>query len=174
MTLVSRLRGWLTGTDKEPLPFTVEEIAAPDAEVDALFQGSFRVAAPRFPIHYIARWRRDGSVSAYIHYTRHEPGVYLVGGLCVDVRPYRLMSADERARMRAQGSLSRWLLAESTARLPEKRAVFGYTGNVMSLRDGRATGYEQTHHPHLIVQWHDAPPHERTALVERIAALGPF
>jgi hypothetical protein len=175
MGVIARLRSaFWKNLPASPLPFTVHEIGEPDAAVDDLFRTCFRAAAPRFPHHFVARWRRDGSVAGYIHFTRHEAGVYLVGGLCVDVAVYKLMSKEERALMRAQGSLSRWLLAQSTALLPDKHAVFGYTGNVMSLRDGRAVGYETTHHKHLIVQWHATPEPERTAVVERIAALGPF
>lgn len=170
--IMERLRGLFRPS--RLFPFTLEEIAVPDAQVDALFHGSFRVPAPRFPLHFVARWRRDGSVSGYVHYTRQEPGVYLVGGLCVDPRPYRLMEKTERDLMRHAGSLSRWLLVESTALLPDKLAVFGYTGNLMSLRDGRSTGYIETEHEHLIVQWHAAPDAEKAALVARIAALGPF
>ncbi len=170
---VEGLRGWWRG-EVSRVPFTVEEIVEPDAEVDALFMSSFRAAAPRFPLHFIVRWNRDRSVAGYVHYTAHEPGVYLCGGLCVDVRPYRRMSAEDRATMRVEGSLSRWMSRESIARLPDKQAVFAYTGNPMSIRDALALDFQRTSHPHLMVQWHAAPVAARVGIVDRVASIGPF
>lgn len=48
---VDGLRCWWRG-EVSRVPFTVEEIDEPDAEVDALFMGSFRVAASRSPLHF--------------------------------------------------------------------------------------------------------------------------
>lgn len=165
------IKRWLGGAGGTP--FTVEEIAAPDPAVHALFFNSFHVRAPDFPLHFIAR-SKSGAVSGYVHYTRHEPGVYLCGGLCVDVRCYKELDKSERATMRAHGSLSRWLLQRSIALLPDKKAVFGYTGNVMSIRDGLASEFVTTSRRHLIVQWHETPSAERGAMVARIASIGPF
>lgn len=159
---------------RNDFPFDLEQLSHVDSQVNVLFQASFGSAPPDFPLHFVARWGADGSVRGYVHYTRHEPGVYLCGGLCVDARPYREMSKEDRALLKDAGSLSRWLLRHSIERLPDKKAVFAYTGNTMSIRDGLASGFVDTGHRHLIVQWHGAVPPERPALLERIAALGPF
>lgn len=171
--LMSRLQGWL-GTAAPPLPFIVDEIAEPDAHVDALFARCFGGPAPRLPFHYIARRRGDGSVAGYVHYTRHEPGIYLCGGLCVDARVYRSLAVADRAAMQREGSLSRWMSRESIARLPDKKAVFAYTGNLMSIRDALALDFQRTTHQHLMVQWHAASAGEREGVLGRVAALGPF
>jgi hypothetical protein len=169
--MLETIRCWLKGGSGTP--FTVEEIAGPDSAVHALFLRSFRVPAPDLPLHFIAR-SKNGAVSGYVHYTRHETGVYLCGGLCVDVRAYKELGKGERSTMRAHGSLSRWLLQRSITLLPEKKAVFAYTGNVMSLRDGLASDFVATSHRHLIVQWHAVPLPERDAMISRIASIGPF
>jgi hypothetical protein len=171
--LVRRLRAWLA-PPRVSVPLRVAAMERPDKQVEALFRASFGTGPPDFPMHYVARWHRDGSVRAYLHYTVHEPGVYLCGGLCVDARLYRQLPVAERATLREAGSLSRWLLRESIAALPGKRAVFAYTGNAASLRDGLALGFTPTPHRHLIVQWHGATRGERAAIESRVAALGPF
>ena len=80
-------------------------------------------------------------------YTVYEPGVFLLGGLCVDPACYRLLSADERGMVAAEGSLARWLMRQSIERLRPTRAVFGYTGDTRSRRDTRALGFIQAAEP---------------------------
>jgi hypothetical protein len=155
-------------------PFTFAEQPQLDIGAKALFVSAFGAPPPDFPIHFVARYRRTGAAAAYVHYTEHLPGVYLCGGLCVDTPIYRQMSSVERNAVKERGSLSRWLLNESIKRLRRKSAVFAYTGNVMSQRDGLASGFIRTDHPHLIVQWHGAAPAIRPDLTARIAGLGPF
>ncbi len=175
MSLLDRLRGAFAkpAAVVRAFPFIVREIDAPDAAVEALFFGSFKVPAPNFPLHFIAS-DRAGAVAGYVHYTRHAEGVYLCGGLCVDVQRYREMGAEDRARVRKAGSLSRWLLQESIALLQHKKAVFAYTGNVMSRRDGDASGFIPVDGRFLIVQWHGAAADERQSLIDSVAAIGPF
>jgi hypothetical protein len=155
-------------------PFEFVGIPRPDDGVSALFEHSFRAAPPDYPHHFIARHRATGAVAGYIHFTEDSPGVYLCGGLCVDARIYRRCSARDRRLLADKGSLSRWLLNESIALLPAKRAVFAYTGNPSSLRDGLSSGFVETAHPHLIVQWHAATSIEQPGLIESMARKVPF
>lgn len=175
LSLLDRLRGAIAGPATQPpaFPFVVREVPAPDAAVEALFFASFRARAPDFPLHFVAA-DRAGTVAGYVHYTRHAAGVYLCGGLCVDAQHYRVMDAEERARVRKAGSLSRWLLQESIALLPGKKAVFAYTGSVMSRRDCEALGFVPVDGRFLIVQWHLATLEERSGFVENVAMIGPF
>lgn len=92
----------------------------------------------------------------------------------MDAGLYRSLSAGERKRIKGRGSLSRWLLNESIARLRDKIAVFAYTGNAMSRRDGLASGFTATTFPNLIVQWHTDDADRRRTLVQNVARLGPF
>jgi hypothetical protein len=158
-----------------PFPFLLREIEKPDAQAARLFMRSFRSPPPDFPRHFVAirRTASGDEVSAYIHFTAWLPGVYLCGGLCVDTRIYRRLSASERRQVADAGSLSRWCTDQSIAALGPKRAVFAYTGDRRSRRDGFAIGSVPAGR-YLIVQWHDEPPDERDALVARAEALGPF
>ncbi len=153
-------------------PFDLVEVAEPDAAIDALFQRAFGTVAPRTPKHFIARF--GDAVAGYIHYTPHEPGVYLCGGLCVDARIYRALTAPQRTQLRDEGSLSRWMINLSVDQLPSKKAVFAYTGHTMSVRDALAVNCIATSDPHLFVQWHETPVADREPMVRRIAAVGPF
>ena len=155
-------------------PFEFSEAITLGTSERALFMRSFRGPPPDYPQHFLARHRTTGVPAGYVHYTRHSDGVYLCGGLCVDGRIYRKLTADERAMTRAHGSLSRWLLNESIALLSRKAAVFAYTGNLLSIRDCLAIGFVATRHRHLIVQWHAAPREAQVQLVAAIASLGPF
>ena len=153
-------------------------------QVEALFRRSFEGrAAPRVPRHYVAFLRATQETFGYIHYHPFEPGVYLCGGLCVDASLYRRLGSAERDALRKQGSLSRWLIRESTAALEDRRAVFAFTGNTLSRRDALALGYVSTApylhlfsraRRHLLVQWHATGEEDRKALVRRVASGGPF
>lgn len=158
------------------VPFIVREVAEPGDVVEALFRKTFRAAAPRTPRHFVAVLERGGTrrVAAYLHATVQEPGVFLMGGLVVDTRVYRLLTPEEREAVSSQGSLSRWLIARTTDLLGPKRAAFAFTGNLLSQRDSLALGYQPARGPHLLVQWHDEPLASRAALVARIAAIGGF
>lgn len=164
--------GWLRRL-AAPIPFAVEHPATA-SEAAALFSKSFGTAPPDFPHHFLARHGATGGIAGYIHYTEAFPGVYLCGGLCVDAHAYRQLAPRERDALRRRGSLSRWLLDESIRRLPAKKAVFAYTGNTASRRDGFGVGFVETGHRHLIVQWHAAAEAEKARLVEQVAALGAF
>jgi hypothetical protein len=157
-------------------PFALREVARADASVEALFRRAFHAPPPDFPRHFVAL-RRDASnatAAAYVHYTEHEPGVYLCGGLCVDARVYRLLDAPSREAIAREGSLSRWLLASSIAALAPLRAVFAYTGDVRSRRDTFAIGFAPAAGEHLLVQWHGEPAASRGALIARVEKIGRF
>lgn len=155
--------------------FRVIEMPAADDRIDALFRKSFGSPAPTMPRHFAAFANADPTRAAgYVHYTAYEPGVFLLGGLCVDSAIYRLLSDDQRQAIAGAGSLSRWLMQRSIAALGERRAIFGYTGDVRTRRDSAALGFVRVREPYLFAQWHDAPEDERDALVARVAALGPF
>lgn len=170
-TVARRIRG---GAAR--IPFEVRELHAPDERVDALFRRSFGTPAPREPRHFVATHRRGARehVVAYIHFTEWRPGVYLCGGLCVDERVYRTLTAPERSVVAARGSLSRWLSDEAISALPAKIAVFAYTGNTRSRRDAAAIGFVPLDVPNLFVQWHGFDSDQQGPLVRAVAELGPF
>jgi len=154
--------------------FVLGQPDAPDAAIAALFRRAFGSAPPREPFHFVAYPREGGAPAAYVHYIEYKPGVFLCGGLCVDARVYRQLSGGERESVSREGSLSRWLLARSIEALPRKQAVFAFTGNIQSGRDGLALGFVKVAAPHLLVQWHACAVDARAARVAEVAALGPF
>jgi hypothetical protein len=156
-----------------PIPFQVRETWTA-ACAAALFRRCFRSEPPEYRRHFVAMRPSDELVAGYIHFTEFERGVYLCGGLCIDARLYRRLSPGERAAIAGRGSLSRWLLDEGIAALGHKRAVFAYTGNILSRRDVFALGFVPAAGRFLLVQWHQEPGHSREALVRRVEALGPF
>ncbi len=154
----------------------LEEVGSPDALLTQLFMRSFGGAPPSEPAHFAAFYceGRRRTACAYVHQTKYSPGVFLVGGLCVDTSLYRRMPPTVRRQIGEHGSLSRWLLARSIELLGPKRAVFAYTGSVLTRRDCDALGFISAAGPNLLVQWHDEPEVERKGLVRSVAALGPF
>ena len=154
------------------------EIDRPTEGVRELFRRSFHSVPPDEPRHFVALLEPSGrpgpETAGYVHFTQIESSVYLCGGLCVDARLYRTMTAAQRAMVAAVGSLSRWLSVEAIHGLGQKRAVFAYTGDARSRRDALAIGFVPTEYRHLFVQWHAEAEDRRGALIERIGALGPF
>lgn len=162
------------GRPRGQVPYAVEELAAKDSRVDRLFRRSFGAPPPEEPRHFGAVHRATRELGGYIHFREERPGVFLLGGLCVDASLYRRLAPAERQAIARAGSLSRWLLGNAIAALGSKRAVFAYTGHAGSRRDCLALGFEPACGPYLLVQWHDAPPAERRTLADAIAARGPF
>jgi hypothetical protein len=155
---------------------TVREVHGLTPEIKTLFERSFRIPAPDFPRHFVAMvdTKQGERLGGYVHYVEYEKGVFLIGGLCVDSRVYRLLPADHRAHIASHGSLCRWLSDESIAALGPKRAVFAYTGDTSTRRDAFALGFAETPSPHILVQWHGEPEATREALIRRIEARAPF
>lgn len=159
------------------MPFVLRELQEPTPEVLALFRKCFASPPPNVPRHYVGMMTHRSqapTTCAYVHLSQFEPGVFLVGGLCVDVAIYRRLSEQQRNAVARVGSLSRWMLARSIEALGHKRAVFAYTGDTRSRRDCMALGFERAHGPYLIVQWHQEPSDQRNLLVERVERHGPF
>ena len=162
---------------KDSTPFmAVREVPALTPEITRLFERSFRIPPPDFPRHFVAvvDTEQGERLGGYIHYIEFEKGVFLIGGLCVDSRVYRILPAEQRAHIASVGSLSRWMSDESIAALGPKRAVFAYTGDSRSRRDAFALGFAETSNPYLLVQWHSAPGGSSEALIRRVMARAPF
>ena len=141
-----------------------------------LFERLFGDPLPDFPRHFVLRYVGGGAPVplAYAHFTPWE-GSYLGGGMAFDERAYRRLPAAHRARIRAAGGVTEFLLRRIRAMLADGIALFGHVGEPRAERVDLRAGYERTAHPHVIVCWqHELPPAERAALVERVATLGPF
>jgi hypothetical protein len=59
--------------------------------------------------------------------------------------------------------------------LDDRIAWFAYVGDAQSLKVCTPYGYEATNRKYLIARWfRECPSADKSALIERIAALGPF
>ena len=150
--------------------------AAAAREVGPLFRRAFGDELPDFPRHFVLRYVAGGEAVplAYAHFTPWED-CYLGGGMAFDERAYRRLPAAHRARIRAAGGVTEFLLRRIRAMLADAIALFGHVGEPRAERVDLRAGYERTPHPHVIVCWQRAlPPAERDALLARVAAIGPF
>lgn len=146
------------------------------SEVGALFRRLFGDDLPDFPRHFVLRYTGGAAAVplAYAHFTPWE-GSYLGGGMAFDERAYRRLPPTDRARIRAHGGVTEFLLRRIREMLPDAIALFGYVGEPRAERVDLRSGYERTIHPHLIVCWQrDLPEGERERILARAAAVGPF
>ena len=129
-----------------------------------LFRQAFNQSPPHDPTHYVA-FAKTGPAQfeavGYYHVT--ECGPYgLVGGLCVDPR-YRNRGLGE--------ALSRIAFVDPGP----KKALFAYLNNPVSVAIARRIGYVHTRHQYLMVRWFvTLPEHEQQAMMDEVAARGPF
>ena len=150
--------------------------AAAAREVGPLFRRLFGDDLPGFPRHFVLRYLGGAAPVplAYAHFTPWE-SCYLGGGMAFDERVYRRMARAHRARIRAAGGVTEFLLRRIRERLADATALFGHVGEPRAERVDLRAGYERTALPHVIVCWQrELPRAERDALLARVAELGPF
>lgn len=167
------------GSDKPSameLVFDVSNVIP--ASSRALFKRRFGDDPPGIPHHVSAvvlRERVSLGTLCYIHFSAFE-GALLGGGACVDGAVLRRMTPELRMLARREGGAYamtlRWALRHFR---PSCDAVFGYCGDRLAERIDLACGFERTSHQHLLVYWCCATdPMERSALLDKVAAIGPF
>jgi hypothetical protein len=110
----------------------------------------------------------------FVNFIRYDDA-YLEGGLCVDESSYRRMDRDTFLQCRARGGIAQMLMETAAKDLNDRSAWFGYVGDRKSMAVTLRSGYERTAHPYIIVKWFRRLPElEQQALLEKIAAIGPF
>jgi hypothetical protein len=126
---------------------------------------------------YVARYRwADGTEETvgFCNWIRHGD-VYLEGGMCVRESFYRRMPREHFKACRERGGIAQMMMETAARELNDCSAWFGYCGDAKALAVDLRVGYRVTRHPHVIVKWfRDLPPAEREALIDAIAAIGPF
>lgn len=101
--------------------------------------------------------------------------VYLHGGLCVKADFYRRLPKRQFDEMHARGRLGEIIVRAAMPHLTDCTAWFGHCGDPKALAVDLRTGYEFTRHKYLLVMWFNPPPlAERDALIDSMAAIGPF
>jgi hypothetical protein len=158
---------------------------------DELFRESFGVPFPVPRTHaglsiptppenwrqYVARYRwPDGNEETvgFCNWIKHGE-VYLEGGMCVRTTIYRRMPRDHFRQCQEQGGLAQMMMAVAARELTDCVAWFGFCGDAKALAVDLRAGYVQTDRKHVIVKWFKPLPElQRKALIDAIAAIGPF
>jgi len=101
--------------------------------------------------------------------------IYLEGGMCVRKTFYKRLPKAHFEACRARGGVAQMMMETAARELTDCKAWFGYCGDAKAMAVDLRAGYVRTRHRHLIVKWfRDLPEAERAALVDSIAAIGPF
>lgn len=142
-----------------------------------IFRDTFHAEVPDFPRHFVLLKRTPREAPAtlgYVHYTRTE-SVYLAGGLVVAAMEFRRLDKETQQLVREQGGLAEWVMRTSCDHLSDSDAIFAYMGDAKSIQVNARVGFRFTGSKYLYVIWKNCvDPEVRNAIVERIAALGPF
>lgn len=140
-----------------------------------LFKRLFNAVIPDFPKHYIAIYRSDKTrIAGYVHFTQAAE-MYLCGGLCIDARLYREMPSEDRARVASDGGIAEVMLRECFLDLNDRDAIFGYCGDLKSMKVCLRAGFQPTQHPFLIVHWKGTLTDQRkNHLIAEAHAVGLF
>ena len=142
-----------------------------------LFRNAFGCEIPDYPRHFVLLRRTPGQSPAalgYIHYTR-EGTAWLAGGLVVATLEFRRLDQPTADLVREQGGMAEWIMRTTCNFLSDAEAIFAYMGDAKSIRVNTRVGFAFTGRKHLYVMWKDcADPDRRSAIVARVAAIGPF
>ena len=135
-----------------PLEQTVRIDELDDAAAIAgpLFRRKFGQEIPDFPRHFVAMI--GGACAGYVHYTAWQ-GDYLCGGLCIDDRAYRTLSADQRDWLRERGGIAEIMMRHAHAALIDGATIWGYIGDKQAEAVDRRVGFEKVAEPYLFAIW---------------------
>jgi hypothetical protein len=149
-----------------------------------LFQQVFQQPFPSPPsapsrpwAQYVAFFRWDDDRIEPVGFCNFLPyeDSWLEGGLCVRRNFYVRLPARLFEECRALGGVAQSIMEVAATELDDCAAWFGYIGDKRSLKVCMRCGYERTHREYLVVRWfRERSPARKAALLERVAALGPF
>ena len=158
----------------------VIEVDSAEYLVGNLFKRRFNTETfPQEPFHFVAFAKsKDGSLSTlgYVHYYIDGEDA-LCGGLVIDNRNYRKLSASDRGAIRDQGGVAQLLLTHSFAKLPNNLVgIWGYVGDKQSKKVCLRSGFETTYHKPILVVWRASSltDEQKTLHVKRIESIGAF
>lgn len=157
---------------------TVTEVDEGPAFADALFRRAYKKAAPEFPHHIVAFYRRgDGAQVpvSYVHFTDCGD-MFLAGGACTDGDLLRSMSADQREALREYGGLMLATLRHGFRRYgPRCEAIFTCCGDARALETTPKLGFVETGIQYLLVNFlRDPSVRRRRELTAKAASFMPF
>ena len=93
-----------------------------------------------------------GACAGYVHYTAWQ-GDYLCGGLCIDDRAYRTLSAVQREWLRERGGIAEIMMRHAHAALTDGATIWGYVGDKQAEAVDRRVGFEKVAEPYLFAIW---------------------
>ena len=157
---------------------TISEVDDGPAFAEPIFQRKYAQSAPDFPHHVVAFLRReDGAfvAASYLHFTQHEE-VMLVGGGATDGRAFGQVPADVATAIRDSGGLLLRTLRFGFRKYADRcDAFFGHCGDPRAFEVDMQAGFQPTRVEHLLAYWHCLLDEgRREALINKVAALGPF
>lgn len=101
--------------------------------------------------------------------------VYLEGGMCVRPDFYRRLPKEHWNACKARGGVAESMMRAAASELTDCVAWFGYCGDKKAYAVDMRVGYEPTDRKHIIVKWfRSVDADKRRALIDHIAAIGPF
>ena len=128
----------------------IDELDDAAAIAGPLFRRKFGQEIPDFPRHFVAMI--GGSCAGYVHYTAWQ-GDYLCGGLCIDDRAYRTLSAVQREWLRERGGIAEIMMRHAHAALTDGATIWGYVGDKQAEAVDRRVGFEKVAEPYLFAIW---------------------
>ena len=128
----------------------IDELTDAAAIAGPLFRRKFGQEIPDFPRHFVAMI--GGACAGYVHYTAWQ-GDYLCGGLCIDDRAYRTLSADQRDWLRERGGIAEIMMRHAHAALTDGATIWGYIGDKQAEAVDRRVGFEKVAEPYLFAIW---------------------
>jgi hypothetical protein len=153
------------------------EVADAGALAGALFRNAFHSEIPGYPRHFVLLRRAPGAAPVtvgYVHYSREGPA-WLAGGLIVAAMEFRRLDKPTADLVRSEGGMAEWIMRATCNYLGDAEAIFAYMGDAKSITVNTRVGFAFSGRKHLYVLWKDCPdPDRRNAVIERIAAIGPF
>jgi hypothetical protein len=147
-----------------------------------LFEESFGAAFPVPPdgggwVQYVAFYRWGDEHLEPVGFCNYLPfgSAWLEGGLCVRRSFYGRLSGPHSDECRARGGVAQAIMEAAAADLDDCDAWFAYIGDERSLRVCTRVGYRPAGRGLVMVRWfRSLPVEEQAALVDKVAALGPF
>ena len=156
----------------------VTEVERGPAFVGSLFQRKYASAAPDFPHHVVAFWKRDDGVfvpASYVHFTDCGE-IFLAGGACTDGEVMRSMPAPEQRIVEEHGALMLATLRYGFDRWgPQCEAIFTCCGDPRALQTTPKLGFVETGVDFLLVRWmRDITPRRKVELTAKAKSFMPF
>jgi len=133
-------------------------------------------ASPRWA-QYVAFFRWDDDRLEPVGFCNFLPygDLWLEGGLCVRRDFYSRLSGSLSGECRGAGGIAQIIMETAAEELDDCTAWFAYVGDAQSLKVCLRCGYEVTDRKYVIAKWFRGELAEsKSAIIERVAALGPF